>query len=177
MEEIWKPIPNYERYLASNLGRIKTLEKTRYTHKGNIARIYPEKIMLFHSNDRGYLQVSLSNHNGKKCLRVNRLIAMAFLENENNLPQVNHINGIKTDNKVDNLEWCDQAFNNKHARDMGLNKNFGNTHHQSKLKEADVTEIRRLFSEGKTQKELSLSYSVTIAQISNIVNRKLWKNI
>lgn len=102
MEEIWKDIPGYEGlYQASNLGRIRSLDRIRpdknYKQKG--------RIMLFHKNHAGYYQLRLSKNGKAKTLRVNRLIALTFIPNRENKDSVNHINGIRTDNRVENLEW------------------------------------------------------------------------
>lgn len=95
--EQWKPIIGYEKYyLASD--------------KGNIYSIKNKKIMKKSLDKDGYEVISLLG----KSKRVHRLIALAFLENKNNLPQINHKNGIKNDNRLENLEWCDGFYNMKH---------------------------------------------------------------
>lgn len=70
----------------------------------------------------GYTFVQLRKNNKTKCLSVHRLVAMAFINNPKNKPQVNHINGNKKDNNVENLEWCTQGENNAHAYRNGLKK-------------------------------------------------------
>lgn len=88
-------------------------------------RVYSRKSKRFLSpgvEKSGYRQVTLSDENGRKNrIKVHRLVAMIYLENPNNLPQVNHKDGNKTNNNVSNLEWCTAYHNNKHARDTGLN--------------------------------------------------------
>ena len=97
MKEIWKDIPGYENlYQASNLGRIKNLI-TNNVSKGSKLGFY--KV------------VSLKKDNKQKMHKVHRLIALTFIPNPNNLPCINHINEIKTDNRIDNLEWCNQKYN------------------------------------------------------------------
>lgn len=106
IKEIWKDIPNCEGYQVSNLGKVKSLSKktkNQYSYK---------EIILKQSNDKnGYKVVSIN----KRTKKVHRLVAEAFIPNQNNLPQVNHISGIKSDNKVKNLEWCTASENVKHA--------------------------------------------------------------
>ena len=101
--EVWKPIPNYEGlYDASNFGRVKSLN---YNHTGQIKVLKPKK------NKYGYLSITKKKNGLKKFYSVHRLVAMAFIPNPDNLPQVNHRNEIKTDNSVYNLEWCDTKYN------------------------------------------------------------------
>lgn len=110
--EIWKPLcGDSKKYLASSLGKIKTL---------NYKRSGKEKILKESINPKGYSTIHLTEENKKYSQRVNRLIAQTFIENPNNLPQVNHKNGIKTDSRVCNLEWTDNSGNQKHAYKTGL---------------------------------------------------------
>lgn len=89
---------------------------------GRIYSNISKKFLLPDIGKLGYYQVTLSDKNNKKCrVKVHRLVAMTFLENPSNLPQVNHKDGNKSNNNVSNLEWCTAYHNNKHARDNGLN--------------------------------------------------------
>lgn len=102
MKEIWKDIPGYEGlYQASNLGRIKS-------KKNN-------KILKLYKNQYGYLQVRLSKKGIVKLFRVHRLITNTFIYNKYNKPYVNHKDGNKQNNCVENLEWCTQKENVEHA--------------------------------------------------------------
>lgn len=93
MDKVWKDIPNFEGYYqASNDGEIKNVIKN--------------KLLKFYKNPNGYLQVRLSKNGIAKTYRVNRLIALTYIDNPFNKETVNHINGIKIDNRVINLEWA-----------------------------------------------------------------------
>lgn len=109
LKEIWADIPNYEgEYQVSNYGRVKNLSKGR--------------ILKGHKTNRGYIQVELHG----KVLVVHRLVAQAFIPNPQDKPQVNHIDGNKTNNHINNLEWCTNGENQIHAYRLGLNKRSEN---------------------------------------------------
>lgn len=103
MTEIWKDIKNYEGlYQVSNLGRIRSF----YNYKRNGNNILTPQIK------RGYYQVGLRKDKKRKWYQLHRLIATAFIPNPKNLPQVNHKDENKTNNSIDNLEWCTVSYNN-----------------------------------------------------------------
>lgn len=106
MVEIWRDIEGYENlYQVSNLGRVKSLN---YNHTGK------EKIMKA-KKDKGYLRVQLYKDGKPKFYSVHRLVATSFLPNPNNLSQVNHIDEDKSNNIVDNLEWCSAKYNSNYG--------------------------------------------------------------
>ena len=102
MTEIWKTIKDYPNYQISNLGRVKSLGNNK-TRK--------EKILKSYKNNKGYLKVDLYKEGVIKKYYIHRLVASAFLDNPNNLPQVNHKDEDKTNNCVDNLEFCTSQYN------------------------------------------------------------------
>jgi hypothetical protein len=111
MIEIYKDIKGYEGlYKVSNLGNVKRF------YKKNTDGI----ILKVLNNGAGYCQVTLSKNNKAIKCYIHRLVAKYFVENSNNFQQVNHINGIKVDNRVENLEWCTPKHNTKHAIKTGL---------------------------------------------------------
>jgi hypothetical protein len=117
----------------------------------------------------GYLQVSICNNNIKR-IYVHRLVAETFIPNPQNKLEVNHKNGIKSDNRIENLEWATKNENMSHAVSMGL--------YRSKLTEEQVIEIRKLYCTKKSsQKQLAKMFDVTYQLISLIVNNKSWKHI
>ncbi len=113
MQEIWKDIKNYPKYQVSNLGRVKSLN---YNSTGL------SKVMKLAKTTKGYLCVCFYKDKKSHVKPVHRVVAEAFLPNLDNKPQVNHINGDKTNNRVDNLEWCDNQYNQEHAIKNGLRR-------------------------------------------------------
>ena len=106
--EVWKDI--YEGYQVSDKGRVFSIKRN--------------KILTLREHHKGYLQVHLRVDGKDITPKVHRLVALAFIDNPNNLPQVNHINGNKKDNSVGNLEWCTNGENVKHSYDVLGRKAF-----------------------------------------------------
>lgn len=111
--EIWKDVPGYEgKYQVSNLGNVKSL---------NYKRTGKEKLLKAVATANGYCGVNLRSETSKKSLvNIHRLVGTLFVPNPENKPQLNHINGIKTDNRSENLEWCTASENQKHSVCNGL---------------------------------------------------------
>mgnify|MGYP003653756265 CR=1 FL=1 len=119
--EIWKEVCGYEGfYSVSNLGRIKSLDRTIIRKGGSIVN-YKSVIIKTNDNKNGYHSYVLQKIGVCKTYVIHRLVAKEFIPNPLNLPCINHINGIKTDNRVENLEWCTHSQNNAHAHRTGLN--------------------------------------------------------
>lgn len=117
MDEQWRDVAGYDGYYqVSSCGRIKSVERYVQDRFGMKApyRI-PEKILKPKRAHDGYLFVHLSKDGHAQPLRIHRLVAEAFIPNPNRLPTVNHKNEDKSDNRVENLEWCTPAYNNKYG--------------------------------------------------------------
>lgn len=127
-EEIWKPIKGFEdSYEVSNLGNVRSIDryciqKNNKSDKYN--HIYKGKILKQYKNNAGYMQVQLSYKYKSIPRRVHRLVAETFIDNPNDYVCVNHIDGNKINNNVNNLEWCTYSHNNSEARRLGLNKGY-----------------------------------------------------
>ena len=124
-KEIWKDIEGYEGlYQVSNFGKIKSLPKfiNNNSKSKKIGYYSKEKILKPFYNPKGYLLIKLFKNNKNYTKKIHRLVAQAFVPNLNNLPQVNHKDGNKQNNKVNNLEWCTNKENQIHAWQHNLQK-------------------------------------------------------
>lgn len=163
MEEIWKTINEYPEYQVSNFGRIKSFKVDKINGK----------IMKPYKCTKGYLQIDISLDGRKRQnrvhLAVHRLVAKAFLANPDNLPEVNHKDEDKTNNNVNNLEWCTSKYNNNY----GTHKERVAEHHRIHIYSIDkygniehfkgVREATRIVTNGN---------SSTSSAISNVLNGK-----
>lgn len=134
--EEWRDIKGLEnRYQVSNLGRVKSLDRI-VIYKNGIERFYKSQIKKQHFDRDKYLLVTID----KKQFKVHRLVALNFIDNPNNYPQVNHINCDKSYNVKDNLEWVTQEQNMFHAVEHGLSKicKYGNNNSAKKINQYDL---------------------------------------
>lgn len=121
MEEIWKDVPGYEgKYSVSTLGRVKSYDGFR---KINHGALQPFKGRILNATSNKLYHAVMFTENGKlKNVRVHQWVARTFIPNPNNYKEINHIDGNKKNNKVENLEWCTRQENNLHMYRIGLAK-------------------------------------------------------
>lgn len=171
MKEIWKDIPNFEGYYqASNLGNIRSVDRIskgrwsdNYFYKGKT--LLPKKTRL------GYLHVVLVKGYGKRYNKsVHRLVASTFIENVDEKPQINHIDGNKLNNNISNLEWVTPSENIRHGYSNGLHLK-GESHGMAKYSNKIINNIVELWKTGKyTKSEIGRILNVSTTHTHRIIN-------
>jgi hypothetical protein len=160
MQEIFKDVVGYEGlYQVSNLGNVRSL------------RYHKFKLLNLRKSIYGYTLVDLYSNKIKRTFNVHRLVAITFIDNPNNKREVNHINGIKHDNRLENLEWNTREENREHAKKTGLINNKGVNNHQCKLKEYDIIKIK---NDNRPQSKIAKDFNISQTQVSRIKTNKRW---
>jgi len=177
-EEEWKDIEGYEGlYQVSDLGMVKSLER-HVVGRWGCSQYFPERLLKINNGDR-YASACLCKNGIKKVFRVHKLVATHFIENPDNLPQVNHKDGIKSNNAANNLEWCTAYHNIHHAMENNLNPpRRGEQVKTSKLTDVGVIEIKRLLKSTRLlNREIASLFNVGVKAINNISAGKTWKHL
>jgi hypothetical protein len=179
MKEEWRFVKGYKGlYKVSTKGRIKSLDRIKLSRLGN-PYIFKGKLLKGKTRDEdGYAIVGLTNRKGKlKNKKVHRLVAIAFIPNPKNKPEVNHKNGIKDDNVVINLEWTTTKENADHAIKTGLVDHVGPGNGNSKLNENMVRRIKQLLNKGKSCVTIAKRMDVSPCLISFIKQGRNWRHV
>ncbi|NMH83265.1 NUMOD4 domain-containing protein [Heyndrickxia coagulans] len=177
--ETWADILGFKGfYQVSDYGRVRSLDRLVWNKANQCYQKTKGQILKGKITRHGYVEVYLSDKNNKKhYLLVHRIVAEAFISNPVNKPQVNHLNGVKTDNRAANLEWSTRKENVEHALKTGLTK-VGSESTSAKLTDEQVMEIRKLFGTKKYSfSELGRMFSVDGAGIGRIVKGQTWKHL
>lgn len=172
--EIWKDIKGYEGiYQVSNYGKVKSLDRAIWMEINNCFGKFKSNLLKQENGANGYPKVVLCKNNLPKTYLVHRLITIAFIPNPYNKPEVNHKNGIKIDNRLENLEWVTLSENHTHAYKIGLQKAYGENNGRAKLNSFQVRVIRK--SKDSTGRELSVIFNISEQVICQILKNKIWK--
>jgi hypothetical protein len=171
VNESWRIIDAFPDYAVSSLGRVKRLTAKQGTWPGKIL-----KARMNGKRSGNYYFVSLpdrdSDYHGKA---VARLVALAFISNPDNKPEVNHKNGDKANNTVSNLEWATHKENGEHAGRTGLMPR-GSLAGKAKLTEKDIPIIKRLRAKGKTLQSIGDKFGVGHVCIRDILTGRTWRH-
>lgn len=163
-QEIWKNIRQYPNYEISNTGKIRNKKFKRFLHPTTTVK--------------GYKQVELFRNGIGKTILLHRIIAKEFVCGYKKNLFINHIDGNKTNNLPENLEWVTLAENNTHAWKTGLRKEFGENSNLSRLKKEQVMNIRKEYVPYHgSYADLGRKYGITPEHVSNIIRKKLWKRL
>lgn len=164
-QEEWRTIRGYEgRYAVSSAGAVMSMDYAGTGLPG----------IMRTSLARGYARLSLG---GRKSFSVHQLVAEAFIGKRPAGVQVNHRNGIKTDNRAANLEYVTPSENMKHAHRTGLQSNKGERHSRAKLTDDKVREIRQLIAVGFKQKEVAKMLDIHQSAVSRANSGKRWGHV
>lgn len=160
---MWKEIINHPNYEINELGQIRNKIKSN--------------LLTPFKTTNGYLRVRISN---KGVYQLHYLIALHFINNPNNYKEINHINGNKLDNSINNLEWSTRSLNMIHSYQNNLSKNTfnnkGEKHYNAKLKKDDIIKIKKMLNNNIIQKEIAKLFNVSTQTINNIKNNKNWSD-
>lgn len=162
VNEIWKDVVGYSQYQISNLGNVKTTANTA-TRKERALKLLP--------HPKGYYRVGLYKNNKVKFWFVHKLVALHFIDNPDNKKTINHKNGDKADNTVDNLEWSTYRENMNHAVENKISA-CGERNGRSKLTLEQVNEVKSSIESTDT---LKTKYNVSKNTINRIKSGKGWK--
>lgn len=162
LKEEWKIIDGYSRYIISNTGEVKNLKTGRILKK---------------DSSRNYYEVVLSKNGKTKKYSIHRLVAEAFIPNPENKPQVNHKDGNKLNNNLDNLEWCTTKENAEHARDiLKISYNTENAHEARKIKINVLNENKEIIQTFNSINECANFYNIKYQTIQYYLKTQtIWK--
>ncbi len=157
-----KVIPGFPNYTVDELGNV-------YNKKKKLLKPFIQN---------GYRYVSLYNDSGIKKCKISRIVCLTYLPQlDKSKIYVNHIDGIKNNDCLSNLEWVTPGENTKHAYDNNLMSRVGERHNRAILNESDVIEIRKLYQNGLTQKEIGKKFKVSRNCIYSVLSGKNWSHV
>lgn len=166
---IWKIINEFPDYKISNFGNVKRIKKSKQNNVKLNCLLSPRK------DHRGYLYINLYRNRRRFTRKIHRLVFETF--NGKISKEINHKDGDKENNFIDNLEDITKSENIKHAYENGLMNHIGENHNRAKLTNSDIYEIRKLADNGLKQKVIAKIFGVAQQTVSKIVNKRRWNHL
>lgn len=178
MKEEWRDIKDFEGYYqVSNTGKVRSLSRVITYRDGRVCR-FKEKILKICVDKKGYCVVYLSMQSKKFTRKVHRLVASSFLVNNESKPQINHIDCDKENNCADNLEWCNNSENQKHAFKNGLNiAKKGSQKPNASIDETMAKKIKAELIMRRGIKMTAEKFGVSKHVVSDISRGKTWRHV
>ena len=162
----WKhAIPNYSDYKINKAGDVFSYRRLKSGRK-----------LVRTTHYQGYKYVKLHNNEGEKLCFIHRLLAQTFIPNPEGKKEINHINSVKDDNRIENLEWCTRQENMDHAMQNNLLP-LGENTPNVKLKHDDIKVIRSLSEGGTSKRNIARLYNVSHSAINDIFTGRTWSHI
>jgi hypothetical protein len=182
-KETWVDIKGFEDlYQVSDSGKVRSKNRSELNSLGYLRNYKQKELKSKYNKVTGYNYIILYKNNKGYTFSIHRLVALNFLEKDN-FNIVNHKNGNKTDNRVENLEWCDTSHNHKHAFDIGLrdrhkSSRLGSDNSNAKLTEDNVLKIVSLIEDGSFSiKEIASMFNIHWSIVYKIKAKKVWKHV
>ncbi len=164
-----KDVPGFENlYAITQEGKVWSYPKSNRQQGKWLAPVFDKD---------GYIKIALSKNGKFFYKRVHCLVAQTYIENPFNLPHVNHLNGVKDDNRIENLEWCTPSQNRLHSYKMGFESQQGEKNACAKLNEKSVREIRKKCATGERVCDIAREYGVHHVTIIDIRKRRNWAHV
>ncbi len=173
MEE-WKSVPSYEGlYEVSNTGKVKSLARWKQNDPNRTPYWIPERLIYQHKAPHGYMMVCLSKNGDTRTFSVHRLMLRAFLGEPPHKHEACHANGIRDDNRLENLRW-DTRVNNFKDREKHGNTPRGERNGCSKL---DDEKVRAILADSRSNRQIAKSYGITGVTVDRIKRRESWAHV
>ena len=175
MQEIWKDVKGFEGfYQVSNLGRVRSLDRIAVSENRSTQKI-KGAIKKVKVGKNGYYMVMFYKDSKYKCAYVHRLVAQAFIPNPDNLPQVNHKDEIRTNNCVDNLEWCDSKYNNNYGTKIDrLMGHYVSDETKEKIRKANIGNKNWLGKHRSQETKDKISKTLTGRHWKLVDGKRVW---